>query len=106
MLIDLSELATFSRKIPYERFPTEIRALKLQEEVGEFSEATLVHYGWIKKELKEPQVGELADVIICAVDTYISSHPQVGITQLIQELQQHLDKKMLKWKSKYPDLTE
>ena len=105
MILNLELASLLSRSIPTSRFPTLARSTKLSEEVGEFAEATLVTLGYIDKNLKEPQVGELADVILCSLDTWLSSNPGMSLEEATSELNNWLYTKTLKWASKYPDIT-
>lgn len=75
-----------------------IRHMKLVEECGEFAEALLVTQGYLThKVLKEPLMGELADVIICALDTAREAYKHLSDQQFMDELQKQLDLKSKKW---------
>jgi NTP pyrophosphatase (non-canonical NTP hydrolase) len=78
--------------------PVIARGLKLGEEFGEFSEALLHSQGLLPhKEMKEPLVGEAADVIICTLDALAGAHPDWAPEYLIDRLNEQLDKKSDKW---------
>ncbi|CAB4134317.1 hypothetical protein UFOVP273_42 [uncultured Caudovirales phage] len=104
MLIDLLKIYQLSRAIPSGSFHVLARMAKVTEEVGEFAESTLVTNGYMRKDLKEPQAGELVDVIITAVDTWLQSNPQFDLQAAESELQTWLDTKFDKWAAKYPEI--
>ena len=74
------------------------RHAKMVEECGEFAEAMLVEGGWLKhKTLKEPAIGEVADVMICLLDTSRKLYSHLSDDEFKQELQKQLDLKAKKW---------
>ena len=101
MITELVDIIEFARSIPEKRFPVLASLGKLTEETGEFAEATLVVNGYIDKTLKEPMAGELADIIICALDVYSRSNELYSPEEVIQILEAQLKLKTKKWKAKY-----
>lgn len=80
--------------------PTLVRHAKLTEEAGEFAEALLHHFGWLKhKTMKEPIEGEAADMIICIIDTLRDVYQDLTKEEFEAMLQKQLDKKGQKWES-------
>ena len=74
------------------------RHAKMVEECGEFAEAMLVEGGWLKhKTLKEPAIGEVADVMICLLDTARKLYKHMSDQEFKDELQRQLDMKADKW---------
>jgi NTP pyrophosphatase (non-canonical NTP hydrolase) len=95
----LFTLMKISRTQSLGLFPTLARNAKIMEEVGEFSEALLHKLGYLPhKEMKEPLVGEAADVIITVIDTLCAAYPEMNEEQLIMTLNEHLRLKSEKWK--------
>lgn len=75
-----------------------VRHAKMVEECGEFAEALLIKQGYLThKVAKEPMMGELADVIICALDTAREAYNYLSDQQFKDELQKQLDLKAKKW---------
>lgn len=92
-----SKLVTLSRS-KYNTLPLLARNSKIMEELGEFSEALLHKLGFLPhKVLKEPLLGEAADVIICVVDTLAEAYPELTEEEVITQLHEHLQKKSVKW---------
>lgn len=72
--------------------------LKLQEEVGELSEAVNHQEGYLpNKEMKEPIAGEIADVINTAVGVLVHAYPELSHEQIYSLLAEQLEKKTDKW---------
>ena len=72
--------------------------VKLNEETGELAEAVLVTGGRNQhKTLKEPLVGEVADVIICAVHVMSKAYPSVSARGLSLMLEDAIATKQAKW---------
>ena len=79
-------------------FPLSNRMLKLYEEAGELSEAVNHFEGYLPhKIMKEPLIGEVADVIITALDVLRKASPGVPDEELLQMLSEQLDIKTKKW---------
>lgn len=75
-----------------------VRHAKLVEESGEFAEALLHSLGHLPhKTMKEPIEGEVADIIICALDTLRSVYPELTNEEFEEMLQKQLDTKAQKW---------
>lgn len=80
--------------------PTLFKLGKLQEEGGELAQAVLHNEGFLPhKTMKEPLVGEVADVILVALDVYRASYPDLDNEQLIALLAEQMSIKSKKWKS-------
>jgi len=79
---------------------------KQMEETGELAEATLHSQGYLPhKTMKEPLVGEVADVILCAIALYARLCDEeycLSIDEGMEELKAHLDRKMTKWQTVAP----
>lgn len=85
---------------PKNTLPLMPRFVKLVEEIGELSEAIMHKQGFLPhKTMKEPPEGEVADVIICAMDVLGALYPEFDRNQLGQMIAQQLDKKCDKWKA-------
>jgi NTP pyrophosphatase (non-canonical NTP hydrolase) len=83
---------------PNRDFPVMARCIKIQEELGEFSEAFLHKLGYLPhKKMKEPIEGEAADVIICIIDTLQTVYPDLSIDEVIIMLDTALVRKSQKW---------
>jgi hypothetical protein len=84
--------------------PLANRMIKLGEEVGELSEAVNHHLGWLPhKTMKEPLIGEVSDVIICALDVLRASYADgVSDADVIKLLNYYLESKSAKWDSIMP----
>lgn len=68
------------------------------EEVGEFSEGLMHSQGWLPhKVMKEPLEGEVADVLICLLDTYASVRTDLTPDQVLATITAQLEQKSLKW---------
>lgn len=73
---------------------------KLMEETGEAAECVLIHEGQIThKTMKEPLVGEIADVIQVAISILVKSTPDLSMEERQHLLLSHLERKNLKWES-------
>ncbi len=84
----------------YNTFPLFVRNSKIMEELGEFSEALMHKLGYLPhKTMKEPLMGEAADVIICVLDTLSAAYPELTEDELYNELQEQFVKKSEKWKT-------
>lgn len=93
----IKKLINISRK-PTNIFPLFVRNSKIMEELGEFSEALMHKMGFLPhKTMKEPLVGEAADVIICVMDTLSAAYPELSEEELADLLMEHLNKKSEKW---------
>ena len=80
--------------------PVLVRHAKLVEESGEFAEAVNHKLGYLPhKTMKEPAMGEVADVIICVLDTARSLHLELSDDEFKAELQKQLDLKSKKWET-------
>lgn len=79
--------------------PTLFKITKLQEEGGELAEAVLYNEGFLPhKTMKEPLVGEVADVMLVALDVLCASYPHLTNEELIKLLSEQLMLKSAKWK--------
>lgn len=84
--------------------PTLFKLAKLQEEGGELAEAVLHHEGFLPhKTMKEPLVGEVADVILVALDILRACHPDMNNEELISLLSYQLELKSKKWRKILPE---
>ena len=75
---------------------------KLFEEGGETAEATLHCLGYLPhKTMKEPLVGEIADVILCAVALYARLSQEEGFSTetISDDILASLETKMSKWEA-------
>ncbi len=83
------------------KMPLANRMIKVGEEVGELSEAVNYHEGWLPhKVMKEPLIGEVADVIITALDVLReATDKKVTDEELIEQLITQLVVKSGKWES-------
>ena len=80
-------------------WPIFVRNSKLFEEVGEFSEALLHKEGFLPhKTMKEPLIGEAADIINCVVDVLSAAYTEYTIDEVMIELERHMAIKSQKWK--------
>ena len=71
---------------------------KMMEEVGEMSTALLITEGHIThKELAEPLVGEVADVIQCALSVFIKATPNKTPQERLALFLQYFESKTNKW---------
>jgi NTP pyrophosphatase (non-canonical NTP hydrolase) len=78
--------------------PVLVRHTKLVEECGEFAEAVLAKLGHLPhKTMKEPAMGEAADVIICVIDTVRELYLTMSDDDFKIFLQEQLDLKSKKW---------
>jgi hypothetical protein len=78
----------------------EAMGLKLFEEGGELAEAINHKIGNLPhKTMKEPLVGEVADVINCALSIYVKAYPGFTTEQLYVMLCAQLHLKSNKWAS-------
>ena len=74
--------------------------LKLVEEIGELGEAVNHHEGYLPhKDMKEGMVGEVADVVQCAVTVLVKAYPESSDHALLADLKYWLDRKNEKWES-------
>lgn len=75
--------------------------LKLMEEVGELAEALLYEDGLLphKAPLKEPSVGEAADIILMVMQV-LANHYKISPKELLVLLKCHLETKLTKWNDK------
>lgn len=73
--------------------------LKLQEEVGEFSECLLKKYGYLRhKQLKESIFGEAADIMNVILSVLQAIHPTASTEDILEELTKHMYLKNAKYK--------
>lgn len=80
--------------------PPAAMMLKLVEEVGELAEAVNHQLGYLpNKKMKEPLMGEVADVIQCAIAVARRMHPDLTLPQLCTYLEEQLNKKTDKWEN-------
>ena len=71
---------------------------KMMEEVGEMSTALLIMECHIThKELTEPLVGEVADVIQCALSVFVKATPNLTAQERLALFLQHFESKTNKW---------
>ena|SRR5271154_1787195 len=83
-----------------EKKPLANVTLKLQEEVGELSEAVNHFEGYLPhKTMKEPLIGEVADVIQCAITVLVRTEPKISDEEILFLLIKQLELKNLKWES-------
>lgn len=81
-----------------EKKPVLFKMVKVQEETGELSEATLFAQGYLPhKTMKEPLAGEVADVIICALNVLKASYPHLSNEELLGLLNHQFEIKSDKW---------
>jgi len=82
-----------------ENAPPAILGLKLAEECGEFSEALSKELGHLQhKELKEPLMGEAADVINVVLATLVMTYPDRTLSDIVAELRDHMVLKNIKYR--------
>jgi len=82
------------------RWPLANRMIKLTEECGELAEAVNKHEGLLPhKELKEPVEGEVADVIITAIDVLRRVHADKTEEEVFELLKTQLELKSQKWEN-------
>ena len=74
----------------------------LTSEVGELAEAVEVHEGHRKKQLSEPLVGEVADVIQCALSVFARATPWLSTDAQLALIVEYLAKKTDKWEATLP----
>ena len=81
--------------------PLANRMIKVGEEVGELSEAVNHHEGWLPhKTMKEPLIGEVADVIITALDVLREATDYaISDEELLDQLVRQLRTKSCKWET-------
>ena len=73
--------------------------LKLQEECGEFSEALLKELGYLKhKEMKEPLIGEVADIINVLLSILAQLYPEKKMEDIVRELRDYMVLKTIKYR--------
>ena len=78
--------------------PLLARHIKMTEECGEFAEALLHQQGFLPhKTMKEPIEGEVADVIICVLDTLRAVYPEQTPAEFLAMVQYQIDKKSARW---------
>lgn len=83
-----------------------IRMLKIVEEVGELAEAIAHKQGFLPhKTMKEPPEGEVADVIITALDTLVALYPDLSLNKVRTMLAEQLVKKSTKWQTVLDQVT-
>lgn len=76
-----------------------LRLAKLMEEAGELAEAVTHSQGLSPhKTMKEPLEGEVADVVICALDVLTQTYPSLSSAELLEMLCNQLNKKTNKWR--------
>lgn len=76
----------------------EALGLKLMEEVGEFAETINHHLGYLPhKRMKEPVIGEAADVIQNVIAILARIYPDKSGSDISLMLQQYLESKTNKW---------
>jgi len=85
--------------------PLTNRMLKCNDEAGELAEAVNYQEGWLPhKVMKEPLIGEVADVIICALDVLRGSYKDdVTDEELLTSLNEWLVLKGKKWDGILPE---
>lgn len=78
----------------------EAMGLKLMEEVGELAECINFAQGYLPhKQMKEPLIGEAADVIQNVLAILAKAYPDWTQSEIIRGLDNHLQKKTDKWES-------
>jgi len=83
-----------------ETAPPAILGLKLAEECGEFSEALSKELGYLQhKELKEPLMGEAADVINVVLATLVMTYPNKALETIVKELREQMELKNIKYRN-------
>jgi len=81
-------------------FPLANMQIKLGEEYGELCEAVNHHEGFLQhKVMKEPLVGEVADVINTVIGVLVRAYPDHTDEQLADFLESQLILKTRKWES-------
>jgi phosphoribosyl-ATP pyrophosphohydrolase len=84
-------------KLNGESAPVLARYAKLGEEFGELGEALLHQLGYLPhKTMKEPLIGEVADVMICSLYVLAATSNKKP-EELLIELEEQMQLKMLKW---------
>lgn len=74
--------------------------LKLMEEVGELAECINFQLGYLPhKTMKEPLVGEAADVVQNVLAILAKAYPDLDSDEIVALLFDHLEKKTDKWES-------
>jgi NTP pyrophosphatase (non-canonical NTP hydrolase) len=74
--------------------------LKLNEEVGELSEAVNYLEGYLPhKTMKEELIGEVADVVQCALTVLVKTEPKISDEELLLLFLEMLEYKNSKWGS-------
>jgi len=84
----------------YETMPAGALALKLSEEVGEFSEIMLHELGYLRhkdKEWKDTPIEEAADIINILIGTLAMHYPDKSAGQLSDDLYAAVKKKGAKY---------
>lgn len=83
--------------------PLAVRHIKLGEEYGELSEAVNHHMGHLPhKKMKEPLAGEIADVIITALDVFKEAHADLSDEEALELLNEQIVLKSGKWDTILP----
>ena len=78
----------------------EAMGLKLMEEVGELAECINFQQGYLPhKQMKEPAMGEAADVIQNVLAILAKLYPTHTPDMIVAELEIYLDRKTDKWES-------
>lgn len=82
------------------RWPMANRMVKLTEETGELAEAVNYHLGLLQhKTMKEPIEGEVADVIITALDVLRKAYEDLSDEEVLELLKVQLLLKSQKWEA-------
>lgn len=80
--------------------PLAAMGLKLMEETGELAECINFELGYLPhKTMKEPLMGEAADVIQNVVAILAKAYPELSHEEILDDLADALEKKTDKWES-------
>lgn len=95
MKTTFTRIAKLGRKDPK---PLWAMGLKIGEESGELLEAVNHHLGMLPhKKMKEPLMGEVADVIQNAIAIAAKAYPKLTLTELITDIEYQMNLKTDKW---------
>jgi hypothetical protein len=84
-------------------WPLGTRVIKVGEEFGEMCEAVNFHEGYLKhKTMKEPLSGEIADIIITAMDVLREAYKDYSDEELLQMITDQINIKAEKWETILP----
>lgn len=91
----ITRIAKLGRKDPK---PLWALGLKIGEEGGELLEAINHSLGMLPhKKMKEPLMGEVADVVQCAIAIASKAYPKLTMAELLAQIEEQLILKTDKW---------